>query len=120
RDIQYVLFEELPSPEDEKELKEELTALMESRVEYNAVTGKNDTIAGFRNTENAADFVNQYSDIQYRDRFQFKENLPQDTADTLISLEVGDTYGPYKQGGYWKISKIIEAKHVADSAKASH
>src|SRR5690606_22856112 len=44
RDIQYVLFEELPSPEDEKELKEELTALMESRVEYNAVTGKNDTI----------------------------------------------------------------------------
>lgn len=120
RDIQYVLFEELPSPEDEKELKEELTALMESRVEYNAVTGKNDTIAGFRNTENAGDFVNQYSDIQYRDRFQFKEDLPQDTADTLISLEVGDTYGPYKQGGYWKISKIIEAKHVADSAKASH
>lgn len=120
RDIQYVLFEESPSPEDEKAIEEELTALMENRVEYNAVTGKNDTIAGFGSSENAGEFVNQYSDIQYRDRFLFKADLPKETADTLIGLQEGETYGPYKHDGFWKISKILEAKQVADSAKASH
>lgn len=120
RDIQYVLFEEKPSLEDENAVKEELTALLGDRVEYNSTSKKNDTIRGFGNTENAEEFVNRNSDSEYQDRFYFKENLPADIADKIFALQVGEIYGPYENANTWNLSKIVETKQIPDSVKASH
>lgn len=120
RDIQYVLFEQKPSAEDEKAVKEEIVALMKNRVEYNSVTGTNDTIQGFKNTQNMEEFINRNSDMKFQDVFLFKSNLPTEIADKIFSLNEGEIYGPYKHNNSWNVTKIMEVKQLADSAKANH
>ena len=93
--------------------------MLEDTVEYNAQTDKNDTITGFRNTTDYAAFLDRNSDIKFDTIFKAKKNLPASFADTLMSLKVGETYGPYRDGGFFKISKMV-ARKPNGSVKASH
>jgi peptidylprolyl isomerase/peptidyl-prolyl cis-trans isomerase D len=120
RNIRYVYFEEKASNEDVQEAEDALTSLLDSRVEYNAVTSSNDTLPGFNNTQDYEDFVESNSDLPYQDRFMFKNELPSEFADELFNLEEGETFGPYQHNGYFKISKLVETKQIPDSTKASH
>jgi peptidyl-prolyl cis-trans isomerase D len=119
RDIQYVYFEERPSDADDIAVKEEITALLDDTVEYNAQTDRNDTIKGFRNTTNMVAFLDRYSDTKFDTIYKAKKNLPPSIADTLMTLEVGEIYGPYKEGGSYKISKMMD-RQPNGSVKASH
>jgi peptidylprolyl isomerase/peptidyl-prolyl cis-trans isomerase D len=65
-------------------------------------------------------YVNQNSDIQFQDRILFKSDLTGSFADQIFNLNEGETYGPYKDAGYWKVTKMVETLQIADSAKASH
>ncbi|WP_417885143.1 peptidylprolyl isomerase [Zunongwangia sp.] len=120
RNIEYVLFEEKASDEDKEEAKNSLNELLKNRIEFNSVTNSNDTIAGFKTTDNAEEFVNVNSDIQEPLRFRFKNQLPKEFADKLFNLEKGEVFGPYQEGNYWKLSKMVETKKLSDSVKASH
>ena len=120
RDIRFVEFKEVASVEDENAIKAELTKLLSDRVEYNDGTKTNENITGFLNTKNNEDFINSNSDIKFDDRFVFKSSLPSAVADTLYNLNEGGVYGPYKDNGYYKISKIVAVKQIPDSAKVRH
>ena len=119
RDLQYVFFQEKPSEADEAAIKEEITNLLDDTIEYNSQTDRNDTIRGFRNTKDVAAFLDRYSDTKFDTIFKAKKNLPSSVADTLMSLNIGQIYGPYKDGDSYKISKII-ARKPNGSVKASH
>lgn len=120
RDIQYVYFEEQASPEDEQEVRTDLEALLKNRVEFNAVTNSTDTVAGFASTSNWETFVNETSDQRFANNFVFKNQLPSEHADALFNLGEGETYGPYKYDGAWRISRVVETAQIPDSAKARH
>ncbi|MBS7229809.1 peptidylprolyl isomerase [Flavobacterium psychroterrae] len=119
REIQYVLVEDKASKEDEAEIKAKITGLLNGRVEYNAKTGKNDTLPGFRNATNIAEFVNSNSDVPYDSTYVAKNSLPAVDADKLFSLPAGSIYGPYVFGRYCAISKSLGFK-AGVNAKASH
>ncbi|MBW1657222.1 peptidylprolyl isomerase [Flavobacterium quisquiliarum] len=119
REIQYVLVEDKASKEDEAEIKAKLTALLSGSVVYNAKTGKNDTLPGFKNATNIAEFVNANSDVPYDSTYVAKNNLPAVDADKLFSLPAGAIYGPYVYGRYYAISKSLGFK-AGVNAKASH
>lgn len=119
RDIRYVFFEEKASDADIAEVESALTKLLDQSVEYNQTTKSNDTIAGFRTTTNIADFVNRNSDIKYDTTYVTKAQLPTAYADTLYNLNVGEVFGPYKDGAYYKLSRMV-AKKEGGSVKASH
>lgn len=120
RDIVFVEFKETPTLEDEEEIKSGLLSLMDDREEFNKVSKLNDTILGFRNTKNIEDFVNLNSDIKYNNNFVFKSSLPSVAADTLYKLNVGEFFGPYKDGNYYKLTKVVAEKQIPDSAKVRH
>ena len=40
--------------------------------------------------------------------------------DTLLKMNVGDYYGPYKANGYFNLSKVIATKQLADSVNVRH
>jgi len=120
RNIRYVYFEETASKEDIKTTEDELKSMLDSRVEFNAVTNANDTLPGFNNTSNYENFLASNSDLPYEDRFLFKNDLPSEFADELFKLNEGETFGPYKDQGYYKISKLVATKQIPDSIKASH
>ncbi|MGB5555170.1 MAG: SurA N-terminal domain-containing protein [Flavobacteriaceae bacterium] len=119
RDIQFVHFNEKPSLADEKAIKDEVTKLLDDTIEYNAQTDKTDTIAGFRNTKNIAAFLDRHSDTKFDTIYRAKKDLPASFADTLASLKVDEIFGPYRDGDFFKISKMIERKPNG-SVKASH
>lgn len=120
RDIRFVHFPESASLEDETEVKEGLSTLLENRVEYNAVTESNDTIAGFAQTQEVETFVNENSDVNYTDMFLFENQLSQDYSQELFNLGEGEVYGPYKEAGAWKLSKVVEVAQIPDSIKSRH
>tara|TARA_R110000744_G_scaffold118289_1_gene220942 strand:+ start:5778 stop:7895 length:2118 start_codon:yes stop_codon:yes gene_type:complete len=119
RDLQYVYFQEKPSEADQNAIKEEITKLLDDTVEYNSQTDRNDTIKGFRNTKDVTAFLDRYSDTKFDTIYKAKKNLPSSVADTLMSLNVNQIYGPYKDGNSYKISKMI-ARKPNGSVKASH
>jgi len=120
RSLQYIIFEESASEEDESEAKESLSSLRNERVEYNAAIGANDTLSGFDNTDDYADFVNNNSDLPFDNRFKFRNDFSGSNAEAIFNLNEGETFGPYQENGYWKLSKVIETKNIPDSVKASH
>lgn len=119
-DIQYVLFTENPSESDITEAEEATKKLLDNRVEFNNLTKSNDTIAGFRNTDNYEEFVNQNSELPYYDQWMFKDDLPPTAADTLINLNKGDIYGPYRVENSYFLSKVLDTRKMSDSADSKH
>lgn len=119
RDVRFVFFEEKPSLEDETAVKDGMAALLDDSVEYNEATDQNDTIAGFRNATDLGAFLDRNSDSKYDTIFRAKKELPAVVADSLMSLNVGGIYGPYRDGNFFKLSKMVSRKPNG-SVKASH
>jgi peptidyl-prolyl cis-trans isomerase D len=65
RDIQYVLFEEKPSLEDENSIKERLSKLLVETKEYNEVSKLEETLPSLTSTNNVREFVNEFSEISF-------------------------------------------------------
>ncbi|TMM59475.1 peptidylprolyl isomerase [Maribacter algarum] len=119
RDLQFVYFEEKASAADETAIENGLLKLMDDSPELNTSTNLVDTIPGFRNTTDVGVFVDRNSDIKFDTIFKAKNALPASFADTLMTLNVGETFGPYRDGNFFKISKMI-ARKTNGSVKASH
>ncbi|OIQ21789.1 MAG: peptidylprolyl isomerase [Flavobacterium sp. MedPE-SWcel] len=120
RDLEYVLIENKASAKDEADIREEINSLLLPRVVYNETTKSNDTIAGFRgDVENIKEFVNANSDIPYDTTYVAKSNLPLEFAEQIFNLEDSAVFGPYLDGGYQKLTKMI-ARKPGSTAKVSH
>jgi peptidyl-prolyl cis-trans isomerase D len=119
RDIQYVYFEEKASLEDENAVKEEIAKLLDDSVEYDEARDVNDTLVGFRRTTDPAAFLEKNSDSPYDTIFKAKNELSAKFADSLVNLPIGAIYGPYRDGDFFKISRMIDKKSNG-SVKASH
>ncbi len=119
RDLQYVYFEDKPSTGDDAAVKQLITDLLKDTEEYNASTDTNDTLRGFRNTRDMAAFLDRNSDTKFDTVYKSLNELPSKFADTLMTLNPGEIYGPYKDGDAYKISKVVSRK-ANGSVKASH
>lgn len=119
-DIQYALFTETPSEEDEAQIEEEIYALLEPQASYNSITQQTDTLPGFREVTDYISFLSQHSDTQYDDRWYFKNQLPADIADTLFSINKGEIYGPYRTPESFNMAKVVDTRQMADSVKARY
>jgi peptidyl-prolyl cis-trans isomerase D len=119
-DIQYVEFKEEATLEDEQVIKDGLIALLNDQVVYNEASKLNDTIIGFSETKDNEAFINSNSDIKFDARYVFKNVLPTAVADSIYNLNEGEIYGPYKDNGYFKVSKLVAVKQIPDSAKVRH
>ncbi len=119
RDIRFVFFEEKASLDDENTIKAAISKLMDDSIEYNEVADRNDTIAGFKGTTDYAAFLDRNSDTKYDTIYKAKKDLPIVAADSILALEVGGLYGPYRDGDAFKVTKMV-AKKPEGSVKASH
>src|SRR5690606_1621687 len=86
RDIVFVEFRETASEEDKDAIQNNVSNLMNDRVEFNEVSKLNDSIKGFRNAKDVEAFVNMYSDEKYNDAFVPKSSLPSVAQDSIFKL----------------------------------
>lgn len=119
RAMQYVAFLELATADDEAQIRKNLEGLIEDRIEYNDVSKLTDTVIGFKNTKNLADFIDRYSEESFDSTYIAKGKLPGEYAEILSQLEIGSVFGPYKDINALKISKLLDRKKNAN-IRASH
>jgi parvulin-like peptidyl-prolyl isomerase len=120
RDLVFVEFKEEASLADEQVIQADLSALVADREEFNEAANATQTIVGFKNTKDNAEFVNSYSADNYNDNYVFKSSFASDQADKISGLAEGEIYGPYKESGFYKLSKMVSLKRIPDSAKVRH
>jgi peptidylprolyl isomerase/peptidyl-prolyl cis-trans isomerase D len=121
RNISYVKFDVVASEADENAIKNEVASLLEDREEYNNVSNQNETLLGLKNaTDISIFFEDNSSDLPLDTIYTFKKDMPAVIADEIVKGKKGDTFGPYKDGEYFKITKILEVTKMPDSVKASH
>jgi peptidyl-prolyl cis-trans isomerase D len=104
RSIEYVSFDVLPSAED---TAKSLGALQQLKAE-------------FASAEDAQSFVNRNSDEQYKDAYVNKKTFMSAYADSIMNTATGSIYGPYFEGGTYKLTKVLEKKSLPDSVVCRH
>ena len=119
RDIRYVFFEEKASEADEEAIREDMQALVADRMEYMEELDSTIVIPGFRTTRDMDAFLDRYSDTKYDTVYRAKNELPAQFADSLVGLQVGELFGPYKDNGFYRISRMMDKKENG-SVRASH
>ncbi|GGG96930.1 peptidylprolyl isomerase [Polaribacter pacificus] len=111
RNLKLVKFNILPTANDETEIKEELSSLLEDKGD----------LKGFKNTEDLQEFFAENdSDLPLTNTYSFKNTVSAAIAENVFNGKEGDVFGPYKDNGSFKISKITEIRQMPDSVRASH
>ncbi|MFT7386733.1 MAG: peptidyl-prolyl cis-trans isomerase D, partial [Nonlabens sp.] len=116
RDIEFALFEDNASPADKEALKSDLNKLLATQTLRNLSTNKDYTIPAITDATNLNAYVAQNSDLPYNNRYTITSNLPA-AAMAIASLEKGQTFGPYEDGEYMKLSLVENKKVINDSVK---
>lgn len=106
RDIKYVVFNIVPSAEDNKEVQDEITELTPKYTKMD--------------TSEVIDFVNLESDVRYIDINYTQDVLSPVISEFMFNAQIGDVYGPYFENESYKISKLVNIKYVPDSVRARH
>lgn len=108
--LQYVIFDVLPSDDDLKAGIEEVNQIFNDFIEIPT-----------ENTRENHIFANLKSDLDYRPDTGFikRTNLPAQ-ADTVFTLPIGETFGPFAEGHSYFMMKVLDKQERADSLKASH
>lgn len=115
RDINFVKFNIEPTTEDEEATKANVAKLIDDSVVNNT------PVKGLKNTTNYNEFLEENeSDLRLDNNYKFKVQVPQVIAEEVFNGKEGDVFGPYKDAGFFKLSKITEVKQLPDSAQASH
>ncbi|PHQ57266.1 MAG: peptidylprolyl isomerase [Lutibacter sp.] len=121
RSLQYIKFDILPSEADDADVKKVVESFINDREEYSNAAKATVKIAGLKNTSNYEDFLNDNkSDLSIDNSYKFKNQISESISDDIFGASVGDVIGPYKNNGYYKISKIVETLKLPDSVKSSH
>lgn len=121
RTLEYVKFDIVPSESDDEYAKSEVINFINDREEYSNAANANVQISGLKNATNYEAFLSDNkSDLGFDNGYYYKNQFPTTIADTIFSASVGDIVGPYKDNGYYKISKIVDFAQLPDSVKSSH
>ena len=120
RNLIYVKFQENPSKYDEKQIENQLTELLNDREEFDFESKMNKKILGFKNTRDNEEFLNLNSAIKLYDSYVFENSFSKEMAPIIYSLNKGEVYGPYKEGEFIKITKLVDTKRIPDSVKVRH
>lgn len=106
RTIEYVSFDINPSSAD-------TARSLNTVADLKAELGTTKDIKTFVNAK--SDETNAYSEM-YLNKRTFMSRY----ADTLMSIPVGEVYGPYFENGSYKITKVTDRKTLPDSVKCRH
>ncbi|HQQ02020.1 MAG TPA: peptidylprolyl isomerase [Bacteroidales bacterium] len=104
RDIDYVVFDVLPSAEDYAAAENEIKRLYEEMATSNDIVN----------------FVNFNSDEKYDSTFKKKGTLPVQIDSIMFNSPVGTMVGPWMENNTYYIAKLLDVQERPDSLKASH
>jgi len=104
RDIDYVVFDILPSESDREATREKIFNLYDE----------------FLASDEPIYFVNSTSDNNYDSSWRKKGTLAVEMDSIMFSSPIGTNVPPYLQDEAWHFAKLLEIQNRPDSMKAEH
>ena len=106
RSIDYIVFDIKPSQADVEYSKNFVNEL------------KND----LAQVDNVANFVSANSDLPYDSTWKARKDVPAELEAVIFDGNNGEgfVYGPYENGGYYNVARIVAMENRSDSLMASH
>ncbi len=104
RDLEYVVFEILPSENDDR-LAAEWINKMKSE---------------FETIEDPVSLVGMESDLPFDDMNYTDGSLPEIINDFMFSSSEGAVYGPYYEESSYRMARLVEIGYLPDSVHARH
>ncbi|HKJ06738.1 MAG TPA: peptidylprolyl isomerase [Flavobacteriaceae bacterium] len=121
RSLKFVTYNIVASEKDEEEVKNEVANYINDREEYSNAAKTTVKVPGLKNSTNYESFLlDNKSDLSLDLGYKYKNEVFAEIADDVFNSEIGTVFGPYKQNGYYKISKLIDVTKIPDSVKSSH
>jgi len=102
--LDYVIFDVLPSKEDKEKLEQEIGGIVEE----------------FKTTEDVPYMVNTNSDERYDSTFKKQDQLPVVIDSLIFSSPVGTVLGPLSEDNTYYLARVMDFQTRPDSVKASH
>lgn len=104
RDIEYVIFDAVPSQKDYEEASKYINQLAEE----------------FRASSNVQQFASLNSQVPLDTRFYKESELPAELGKFAFSASKEDLYGPVFENGRYTMARIIDIKAIPDTIGAMH
>ena len=106
RKIEYIAYDVMPSKLDYEDLQKEAVAIAEA---FKTKSAKEDS-----------SYIAQESDGEQVAISNFSKKNMIISDSTVFGAPKGTVYGPYTEGTFIKIYKLVDVKSIADSAKVRH
>ena len=106
RELTLAIFDILPTQADKDAIKARLTDLIEDKVVFNKTAKANETVEGFRNTNDAQSFVDAYADSSFDPTFYAEGQLSPAIESVMRNAKVGFVYGPYEEEDSYKVARL--------------
>ena len=116
RDISYVRFDIKATQEDKEAIKNTVAKFLDNSTDDRGIES-----IGFKQaTDYPLFFDENESDLPYQESLLMKANLPSVITEDVLKSKVGDTFGPFEEGNFYKIAKVEAIMQRPDSVKSSH
>lgn len=102
RQLDYVVFNVTPTKADSMAIRDQIAGLANE----------------FKTTDNDSNFVLR-NEGTFSPSYVPKAELGS-AADSILKMATGGVYGPYMDGGAYKVTKLIDRQTMADSADSRH
>lgn len=106
RAVEYVSFDAIPTEQDIKAIEKEIKDIA---AKFKEIPSNEDSAFIHDNNPEGEIIINNYS----------KTNMIVPDS-SIYTSEVGAVFGPYIEGNYFKVYKLINTQEVADSARVRH
>ena len=110
KEIEYIVIPDVASALDEDNIRVNLEQLRSGFNQLNRVTNSTEFIEGFDTVKNYSEFIDIYSEVSWDSIYRTKQELSSNFSDILFGLREGQVFGPYKDGNFYKISRMIDKK----------
>ena len=108
--VEFVYVPDIASDIDINNIKTNLEQLKDGFNQLNQITNSTEYVEGFSSVKDYSEFIDIYSEVAWDSIYKTKQELSSDFSDILYGLNVGQVFGPYQDGNFYKITRMIDKK----------
>jgi peptidyl-prolyl cis-trans isomerase D len=108
--VEFVYIPDIASNIDINNIRTNLEQLKDGFNQLNQITNSTEYVEGFSSVKDYSEFIDIYSEVAWDSIYKTKQELSSDFSDILYGLNVGQVFGPYQDGNFYKITRMIDKK----------
>ena len=115
--VEFVYIPDIASDIDVNNIRTNLEQLKDGFNQLNQITNSTEYVEGFSSVKDYSEFIDIYSEVAWDSIYKTKQELSSGFSDILYGLNIGQVFGPYQDGNFYKITRMIDKKREGNLNK---